>query len=182
MEDPRNKTPSSDQDATQPSAETSPAPADEGPAGDQTEEWVLTLNSFTGELCKAERLDRASGRRQEVSAIEYAAMGGQAADPDSEHAMLVQQLQEAHAQQSLYEAGYHHGLADYEAMLAAHHQASGAHQAAQEYEAALTTHGYLAGYHQASIDYETALAGTMATPGEHRAYLQGMNDFAARHG
>jgi hypothetical protein len=39
-----------------------------------TEEWIYTVNSVTGVVVKIERVDKASGQRQELSAEEYAAL------------------------------------------------------------------------------------------------------------
>ena len=38
------------------------------------EQWVFTFDSATGEVCRVEKLDNASGARQELSDAEYAAL------------------------------------------------------------------------------------------------------------
>src|SRR5262249_12665564 len=68
----------------EPQAEQAPAPVSQSPA-EQTEEWVFTLNSGTGEIVKAERVDKESGQRQELSDSEYAVLSG-FGDPTSYYA------------------------------------------------------------------------------------------------
>jgi hypothetical protein len=60
-----------------PENKTKSTPRKESPPGGKTmpgvtQEWVLTVSSLTGQVTKIERLDM--GRREEVSATEYAAL------------------------------------------------------------------------------------------------------------
>ena len=117
---------------------------------DPTEEWVFTMNSLTGEIAKVEKIDKATGQRQELSEEEYAALSGYVsaeADPNAYSAEYgedpnagEQGAAEAYA---VYEAGYY--------------------QAAAEYEAALAGLTSQSGY----------------TPEEDAAYLQGLADYEA---
>jgi hypothetical protein len=117
---------------------------------DPTEEWVFTMSSLTGEIAKVEKIDKATGQRQEISEEEYAALSGYAdpnADPYAAYyaeygydPYAEQQAAEAYA---VYEAGYYQAAAEYEAVLAG-----------------LTS-------------------GSGYTPEEEAAYLQGLADYEA---
>jgi hypothetical protein len=113
--------------------------------GDPTEEWVFTMSSLTGEIVKAEKIDKTTGQRQELSDEEYAALSGYA-DPyaalsgNDPHA--EQQAAEAHA---VYEAGYYQAVVEYETVLAGLTSASG-YTPAEE-----------AAYLQGLADYEALL-------------------------
>jgi hypothetical protein len=111
-----------------------------------TEEGVFTFSSLTGEIAKVEKIDKEKGERQELSEEEYAALSGLAdpnADPYGYDLHVQQQLAEAHA---VYEAGYYHAAAEYEAALAGLPSASGY---TPEEEAA---------YLQGMADYEALLS------------------------
>jgi hypothetical protein len=136
----------------EPQAEQAQASVSESPA-EQTEEWVFTLNSGTGEIVKAERVDKTSGQRQELSDDEYAALSGYG-DPTAYYAAqgydpsAAAYDPNAHA---LHEAGYYQGLADYEAAVqceAAYYQGLADYEAAVNREAA---------YYQGMADYEAML-------------------------
>lgn len=127
-----------------PSKETQP---------EESEEWVFTLNSKTGELLKVERLDKASGERKELSEEEYSIMYGY--DPNSEAAAY------SYYDPYGYLTAYYQGIADYEAAV-------NTAVASPEEEA----------YYQGMSDYGAALSGAGATA-EEAAYYQGIADYQA---
>jgi hypothetical protein len=128
-------------------------------AVDPTEEWVFTLSSATGEVLKVERIDQ-TGQRNEISEEEYAALVCYMDPAAAQYAAYGYDASgdAAAGGAELYQAGYHHGLADYEASVA-------------EYEMQLASAGY--GYGGASAGYQSGYSP------EEAAYLQGMADYEA---
>lgn len=129
-----------------------PAQASE-PLVDQTEEWVFTFNTSTGELVKAERIDKTSGQRQEVSDDEYAALSGFGDQTVYSHAERYDpsSLGSDPNAHSLYELGYYQGLADYEQVA---HREAAYYQGMADYEAVVKRQ---AAYYQGMADYEASL-------------------------
>jgi hypothetical protein len=133
----------------------------------ESEEWIFTLTSSTGELLKVEKLDRASGERKELSDEEYTSLYVSTAGP--EYAALAGVYGDYSVDPYTFESGYYQGLADYEAAL---NDASAA-----EYQASLEQHAY----YQGIADYGAALTEAsvgLESPAE-QAYYQGMADYAA---
>src|SRR5262249_46017033 len=98
----------------------------ERPQAEGNEEWIFTLNSLTGEVVRIEKSDPASGQRAELSDEEYVAVLGSGEDYSA-----YAGLQEAYGYDPVaaaygsvviepysFEAGYYHGMADYETALA----------------------------------------------------------------
>lgn len=133
----------------------------------ESEEWIFTLTSKTGELLKVEKLDKASGERKELSDEEYTSLYAPTAG--TEYDALASVYGDYSFAPYTYESGYYQGLADYEAAL---NDAS-----AVDYQASLEEHAY----YQGMSDYEAALNEASVgfeSPAE-QAYYQGMADYAA---
>jgi hypothetical protein len=154
----------------------SPAPAAPAPEEPQasgaptpeTEEWIYTFQSATGEVVKVERVDPGSGKREEISAEDYNALAASAMDASAQLEMSAAAGQGFN--QMGFEAGYYQGLADYEAGLM---QAS-AYGGMSAEEAA---------YYQGMADYEALLGQSQqGMSAEEAAYHQGMADYAAALG
>jgi hypothetical protein len=90
----------------------------------QPVEWVFTFDPSTGETVKVEKIDKASGQRQELSEEEYAMLyssepsefdaesyGEYGNDPNA--GVYAGYSYDPYA----YEGGYYQGMADYEAAL-----------------------------------------------------------------
>jgi len=164
---------SDDKSSAQP--KKSPAQADEPAAPEAaqrpTEEWVFTIHSETGEIVRVDRVDPASGQRKELSDEEYETLaacadpsaygGGQgdaAATGEGFYGAAAQDPTEyEQSTYAWYEAGYHQGLAEYDAAVQ-HHAAMAAYGAGQSgYEAAYAPE-IEAAYYQGMADYEALLA------------------------
>lgn len=143
---------------------------------DQTEEWVFTVNSLTGEIAKVERVEKAGNERHELSEEEYAALSAYAEasyDQDSYNTYAEQHAAEIQSG-AAYEAGYNQAMAEYAAQQATENQSgayeAGYNQAMAEYAAQQDAESqynglYQAGYYQGVSDYEAALSAHGLQPG-----------------
>jgi hypothetical protein len=89
------------------------------PAPDETLEWVVSFKASTGELVKIEKLEKASGARQELTPEEYAevaakgvpvpeqASGDALAEHNAAHVALQAHIAAVRA------AAYYQGISDY---------------------------------------------------------------------
>ena len=108
--------------ATPPSATPPKEPAQITGATDEQQpvEWVFTCDPSTGETIKVEKIDKASGQRQELSEEEYAMLySSEPSEFDAEG--YGEYGNDPNAGYSYdpyaYEGGYYQGMADYEEAL-----------------------------------------------------------------
>ena len=160
MADPKDKPTGQPKEAGKPEATGVVAAAAE-----ETEEWIFTINTQSGDVVKVEKSEKA-GERRELTEEEYAAISDEGSYDDystyEEYGAYGYDPYSSYAAQSYdpyaYEEGYYQGVADYEASLA--------------YGAG--TEGYEGS--------ENTEEGFSYTPEQEAAYYQGMSDYASAIG
>jgi hypothetical protein len=160
---PANATPGS----SEPTGQAAEAPA----PGQESDQYVMTINRATGDVLKIERMDE-SGKKEELSEEEYQSIFGSPG-------MAAADLSGAGVDDPSVQA-YYQGIADAEAAL----------QSGMGYDDSEAYSPEELAYYQALSDYDSYLSGGWMGEGsgyegysaEELAYCQGIEDYQASLG